>query len=94
VASRFYGLYGVMALMVQRESTQWPVPEELQESTKERGFLVDWAHKKNGWNSTLEGIVAGVPMVCWPTIADQQINSFLLTASFYWDFFWTGFGLT
>ncbi|KAE8099292.1 hypothetical protein FH972_017285 [Carpinus fangiana] len=66
-----------------------PIPEELQESTKERGFLVDWAPQEevlahqavggflthNGWNSTLEGIVAGVPMVCWPTIADQQINN-------------------
>ena len=28
-----------------------------------------------GWNSTLEGIVEGVPMVCWPFFADQQINS-------------------
>ncbi|GLT54697.1 hypothetical protein SLA2020_278760 [Shorea laevis] len=65
------------------------VPEKLQEGTKERGLLVDWApqeevlaHKAvggflthNGWNSTLEGIVAGVPMISWPTIADQPINS-------------------
>ena len=29
----------------------------------------------SGWNSTLEGIVEGVPMVCWPFFADQQINS-------------------
>ena len=28
-----------------------------------------------GWNSTLEGIVEGVPMVCWPFFADQQTNS-------------------
>ncbi|CAL5086663.1 unnamed protein product [Urochloa decumbens] len=28
-----------------------------------------------GWNSTLEGLVEGVPMVCWPFFADQQINS-------------------
>ncbi|XP_062186354.1 myricetin 3-O-rhamnoside 1,2-glucosyltransferase UGT709G2-like [Phragmites australis] len=34
----------------------------------------------NGWNSTLEGIVEGMPMVCWPFFADQQINSRLVGA--------------
>ncbi|CAI0443460.1 unnamed protein product [Linum tenue] len=29
----------------------------------------------SGWNSTLESIVAGVPMICWPFFADQQVNS-------------------
>ncbi|CAN6211650.1 unnamed protein product [Urochloa humidicola] len=28
-----------------------------------------------GWNSTLEAVVEGVPTVCWPVSADQQINS-------------------
>ncbi|TKW34795.1 hypothetical protein SEVIR_2G329300v4 [Setaria viridis] len=28
-----------------------------------------------GWNSTLEAVVEGVPMVCWPFFADQHINS-------------------
>jgi len=28
-----------------------------------------------GWNSTVEGVVEGVPMVCWPFFVDQQINS-------------------
>ncbi|KAL6639282.1 hypothetical protein ACP70R_023012 [Stipagrostis hirtigluma subsp. patula] len=28
-----------------------------------------------GWNSTLEAVVEGVPMVCWPFSADQPINS-------------------
>ncbi|KAL6896745.1 hypothetical protein ACP4OV_007317 [Aristida adscensionis] len=28
-----------------------------------------------GWNSTLEAAVEGVPTVCWPFSADQQINS-------------------
>jgi hypothetical protein len=34
----------------------------------------------SGWNSTLEGIVEGVPMVCWPFFADQQINSRFVAA--------------
>ncbi|OEL21584.1 7-deoxyloganetic acid glucosyltransferase [Dichanthelium oligosanthes] len=29
----------------------------------------------SGWNSTVEGVVEGVPMVCWPFFADQQVNS-------------------
>ena len=27
----------------------------------------------------MEGIVAGVPMICWPRFSDQQINSRLLS---------------
>ncbi|XP_026405411.1 7-deoxyloganetic acid glucosyltransferase-like [Papaver somniferum] len=62
---------------------------KLIEATKERGYTVEWAPQEevlnhpcvggffthSGWNSTLENMVAGVPMVCWPHLADQQINS-------------------
>lgn len=33
------------------------------------GFLTH-----NGWNSTLESICAGVPMISWPFIAEQPTN--------------------
>lgn len=65
------------------------VPSELEEGTKERGYIIEWAPQEdvlahpaigafmthNGWNSTLESIVEGVPMISWPFYADQQTNS-------------------
>ncbi|MED6161311.1 hypothetical protein PIB30_059586 [Stylosanthes scabra] len=79
-----------------REGKDESIPGELVEGTKERGLMVGWvpqvevlAHKSVGafmshcgWNSTIESVAAGVPMICWPYFADQQVNSRLVSE--YW----------
>lgn len=66
------------------------LPEGFEERTKGRGFVrFGWApqlyvlsHRALagfmthcGWNSTLEAICRGVPMLTWPIQAEQAMNS-------------------
>ncbi|OVA07951.1 UDP-glucuronosyl/UDP-glucosyltransferase [Macleaya cordata] len=64
------------------------LPAEFVEETKERGMLASWCPQEevlnhpsiggflthSGWNSTLESVCGGVPMICWPFFAEQQTN--------------------
>ncbi|CAJ1958565.1 unnamed protein product [Sphenostylis stenocarpa] len=65
------------------------LPKGFMERTKGRGMVVKaWAPQVEvlsresvgvfvshcGWNSVLEGVVAGVPMIAWPLYAEQHVN--------------------
>ncbi|XP_037417069.1 DIMBOA UDP-glucosyltransferase BX8-like [Triticum dicoccoides] len=65
------------------------LPDGFEEETQGRGMVVSWAPQQdvlghraiggfwthNDWNSTLESICEGVPMICRPHFADQMINA-------------------
>lgn len=75
------------------EGGEGQAPEELLVGKRERGYMVGWTPQEevlkhqaiggfwthSGWNSTLESIVAGVPMMCWSYFADQMVNSRLVS---------------
>ncbi|CAN1121789.1 UDP-glycosyltransferase 72E2 [Linum perenne] len=70
------------------------LPDGFMSRTKDRGIVVPmWAPQAEilahesvgaflshcGWNSTLESVTNGVPMVVWPLYAEQNLNAVLLT---------------
>lgn len=64
------------------------LPPEFSAATQGRSMVSTWCPQEkvlehqavgvflthSGWNSTLESICGGVPMVCWPFFAEQTTN--------------------
>ncbi|XP_057533191.1 hydroquinone glucosyltransferase [Amaranthus tricolor] len=70
------------------------LPKGFLERTKERGLVIPlWAPQMKilshpstggflthcGWNSILESVVNGVPLIAWPLYAEQKMNAVLIT---------------
>ncbi|KAJ1290441.1 hypothetical protein BS78_02G243500, partial [Paspalum vaginatum] len=76
-------------LWVVRASETSKLPEGFADRAKERGLVVTWSPQLEvlahpavgcfvthcGWNSTMEGLGAGVPMVAMPQWSDQTMNA-------------------
>ncbi|KAL6501220.1 hypothetical protein OROHE_024867 [Orobanche hederae] len=64
------------------------LPSEFLTETGDRSMMIGWGPQERilnhpaiggflthgGWNSMLESIIGGVPVVCWPFFAEQQTN--------------------
>ncbi|KAJ8561225.1 hypothetical protein K7X08_027415 [Anisodus acutangulus] len=76
-------------LWVVRTSEEMKLPEEFMSRLSEKGLTVNWCLQLDvlthqsvgcffthcGWNSTLEALCLGVPMVAMPQWSDQPINA-------------------
>ncbi|KAJ1692691.1 hypothetical protein LUZ63_009389 [Rhynchospora breviuscula] len=69
------------------------MPEGFLDRTKGKGMVIhSWVPQLQvmqheavggfvthcGWNSILEAVTAGVPMICWPLYAEQRLNKLVV----------------
>lgn len=88
-ASRSAFIWIIRGLDASSEVEKWLMDENFEERTKDKGLIIrGWAPQvlilshssiggfltHCGWNSTLEGVCAGVPMITWPMFAEQFYN--------------------
>ncbi|XP_010676253.2 7-deoxyloganetin glucosyltransferase [Beta vulgaris subsp. vulgaris] len=69
------------------------IPPEFLAETKDRGLITSWCDQETvldhtsigaflthcGWNSILDTICSGVPVICWPFFAEQQTNCWFIS---------------
>ncbi|KAF8389311.1 hypothetical protein HHK36_026004 [Tetracentron sinense] len=93
-----FGLHksGHRFILVIRSKT-WTPPDGLEEISKEKGLIVrDWVDQRRilahpatggflshcGWNSVLESLSMGVPLLAWPMMAEQRLNAKIVVEGF------------
>ncbi|KAL5568215.1 hypothetical protein UlMin_024790 [Ulmus minor] len=79
---------GVPFIWSLKDNVKGKLGNGFLERTKGNGIIVPWAPQKEilshsgvgvfvthcGWNSLLESVVGGVPMICRPFFGDQRLN--------------------
>ncbi|XVF16448.1 hypothetical protein REPUB_Repub10bG0031600 [Reevesia pubescens] len=76
--------------VIRKKVSELIMDKRFEERVKERGIVVkEWVDQREilmhqcvegflshcGWNSVLESICAGVPMLAWPMLAEQPLNA-------------------
>ncbi|KAL8216953.1 hypothetical protein R6Q57_023790 [Mikania cordata] len=88
-ASNYPFIWVIKSVHREKEVEEWLAESGFEERVKHRGLIIrGWAPQvlilshpsvggfltHCGWNSTLESVAAGIPMITWPQFAEQFIN--------------------